>query len=171
MKTLLAIVALLALQEAEGTYTDEERGFSIAIPAGWSVTRGTDKARALVLRAPLVPRTGSTCIIAVQDPMKAVFDGQVTLDQFLEEVKKQYPKKFSDYEFVKADKGKDGENPTLALTYRYTSGGNKIGQLQVLVWTKTQHYSLSWGCLADQFDSQRELFEKGAKTFKPGVKK
>jgi hypothetical protein len=169
---MIGVVALLwALQETEGTYTDEERGFSITIPKGWSVTRGTDRSKALILRAPPEARTGSTCIITLQDSMKAVFDGQVTLDQFLEEVKKQYPKKFADFEFGKAEKGKDGENPTLALTYRYTNSGQKIGQLQMLVWTRTQHWSLSFGCLADQYESQREFFERTSKSFKPGVKK
>ena len=171
MKIVACLALLVVLQEVEGTYLDEERGFSIVIPKGWSLTRGTDRSKALVLRAPPEARTGSTCIITLQDPMKAVYDGQVTLDQFLDEVKKQYPKKFTEFEFLKAEKGKDGENPTLALTYRYTNSGQRIGQFQMLVWTKTQHWSLSWGCLADQYESQRELFERVAKTFKAGVKK
>ena len=159
------------LQDADSPYSDEERGFSIVVPRGWSIIRSADKNRSLVLRAPAEPRTGATLILAIQDPMKAVTDGSVTLDAFLEEVKKQYPKKFTDFEFVKSEKGKDGENPTLTLYYRYTSGGNRIGQLQYLVWTKANHWSLSWGCLDDAFDKQRDLFEKHSKTFKVGIKK
>ena len=154
MKLLALLPALLVLarQEGEALYTDEEKGFSIPVPAGWAVTHSADRSRYLVLRAPASPRTGSTLILAVQDPMKAVTDGTVTLDGFLEEVKKQYPRKFTDYEFVKAEKGKDGDgNLTLAISYRYTSGGNKIGQYQHLVWTRTAHWSLSWGCLDEAF--------------------
>ena len=165
---LIPIVLTLFRQEGEALYTDEEKGFSIPVPKGWSITRSADSGKALVLRAPAEPRTGSTLILAAQGPMKAVTDGTVTLDGFLEEVKKQYPKKFTDFEFVKADKGKDGDgNLTLALQYRYASGGNKIGQLQHLVWTRTQHWSLSWGCLDEAFEKQRELFEKYSKAFKP----
>lgn len=169
MKALLLLALLL--QEADGTYTDDERGFSVPLPRGWSVTRSKDSSKYLVMRAPAEPRTGATLILAVQDPMKAVFDGQVTLDQFLEEVKKQYPSKFKDYEFLKAEKGKDGENLTLALTYRYTSGSQKIGQLQYLVWSRSQHWSLSWGCLDEAFEKQRESFEKWSKAFKPAARK
>lgn len=169
MGTLLLLVLLA--QDAESVYTDEERGFSIPIPRGWSVARGKDATKYLVLRAPAEPRTGSTLILAVQDPMKAVFDGQVTLDQFLDEVKKQYPTKFKDFEFVKAEKGKDGENLTLALTYRYTSGGQKIGQYQYLVWSRANHWSLSWGCLAEAFEKERATFEKGSKAFKVTARK
>ena len=170
---LLFAAFLVALrQEGEALYTDEEKGFTIPIPAGWAVTHSADRGKYLVLRAPAAPRTGATLILAVQDPMKAVTDGAVTLDGFLEEVKKQYPKKFTEFEFVKADKGKDGDgNLTLSLQYRYMSGGNKIGQYQHLVWTKTQHWSLSWGCLDEAFEKQRDLFEKVSKAFKPGLKK
>ena len=52
-------------------------------------------------------------------------------------------------EFVKAEKGKDGDALTLDLYYTYMSAGQKIGQLQRLVWTKTAHYSVVFGCLAD----------------------
>lgn len=166
-----AVLGLLALQEGEGLYTDEERGFSVPIPKGWSLTRSKDVSKYLVMRAPAEARSGATLILAVQDPMKAVFDGQVTLDAFLEEVMKQYPKRFAEYEFVKAEKGKDGENLTLDLHYRYNSSGRRIGQLQRLVWTKTQHYSLTFGCLADAFEANRESFEKWAKVFKPAAKK
>jgi len=169
---LFAISVVLRLQEGDVVYTDEERGFSIPIPKGWTATRSTDRNKYLVLRAPAEPRTGSTLILAIQDPMKAVTDGAVTLDAFLEEVKKQYPKKFTDYEFVKAEKGKEGENLTLSLYYRYTSSGKqKVGQLQHLVWSRTQHWSLSWGCLDEVFESQRELFEKHSKAFRPVLKK
>lgn len=169
MKALLLLLAVL--QEADTIYTDDEKGFSVPIPRGWSVTRSKDSMKYLVMRTPAEARTGATLILAVQDPMKAVFDGQVTLDQFLEEVKKQYPAKFKDYEFVKAEKGKDGENLTLALSYRYTSGTQKIGQYQYLVWSRTQHWSLSWGCLGDAFEKERESFEKWSKAFKPAAKK
>ncbi len=171
MRPAFALALALFLQEAESTYTDEERGFSIPIPKGWSVARSKDSSKYLVMRAPAEARTGATLILAIHDPMKAVFDGQVTLDQFLEQVKKQYPSKFTDFEFVKAEKGKEGENPTLALTYRYASSGQKIGQLQFLVWTRAQHYSLTWGCLDDAFEKHREAFEKGSKAFKPAPKK
>ena len=174
MKLLIVLgtVLVLSRQDLDSVYSDEEKGFSIPVPKGWSITRSVDSSKTLVLRAPAEPRTGATLILAAQGPMKAVTDGTVTLDGFLEEVKKQYPKKFTDFEFVKADKGKDGDgNLTLALQYRYTSGGNKIGQLQHLVWTRTQHWSLSWGCLDEAFEKQRDLFEKVSKAFKPGPKK
>ena len=173
MKMLLAAVAILVplLQDGDVLYTDEERGFSIPIPKGWTATRSVDRSKTLVLRAPAEPRTGATLILAIQDPMKAVFDGTITLDTFTEEVKKQYPKRMTDFEWVKAEKGKDGENPTLTLYYRYTSSGQKIGQLQHLVWSRTQHWSLSWGCLDEAFEKQRELFEKHSKAFKPAAKK
>jgi len=166
----LVLLAVL-LRQADATYVDEEHGFSVPIPKGWSVTRSKDLSKALVLRAPAEARTGATMILAIQDPMKAVFEGQVTLDQFLDEVKKQYPKRFTEFEFVKADKGKDGENPTLALYYRYVSSGQKIGQLQYLVWTRSRHWSLSWGCLDDSFEKNRESFEQGSKAFKPAPKR
>jgi len=173
VKLLLALGALLLVrfQDGDVVYTDEERGFSIPIPKGWTATRSTDRNKYLVLRAPAEPRTGSTLILAIQDPMKGVFDGTITLDTFTEEVKKQYPKKFTDFEWVKAEKGKEGENLTLSLYYRYTSSGQKIGQLQHLVWSRAQHWSLSWGCLDEAFEKQRELFEKHSKAFKPGLKK
>jgi len=174
MKLLALLPALLVLarQEGDAVYTDEEKGFSMPIPAGWSVTHSADKSKYLVLRAPATPRTGATLILALADPSKAISDGSITLDTYIEEVKKQYPKKYTDLEFVKSEKGKDGDsNPTVDLTYRYTSGGNKIGQLQHLVWTRTQHWSLSWGCLDEAFEKQRELFEKHSKAFKAGLKK
>ena len=174
MKPAILVLTVLAFfrQEGEALYTDDEKGFAIPVPKGWSITRSADSSKILVLRAPADQRTGSTLILAAQGPMKAVTDGTVTLDGFLEEVKKQYPRKFADFEFVKADKGKDAEgNLTLSLQYRYTSGGNKIGQLQHLVWTRTQHWSLSWGCLDTAFESQRELFEKHSKAFKAALKK
>jgi hypothetical protein len=170
MRLALAL-AFLVFQEGESTYTDEERGFSIPIPRSWSVARSKDSSKYLVMRAPAEARTGATFILAIHDPMKPVFDGQVTLDQFLEEVKKQYPSKFAGFEFVKAEKGKDGENPTLALTYRYASSGQKIGQLQFLVWTRTQHYSLTWGCLDEAYEKNREGFEKWSKAFRPAPRK
>ena len=160
----LAFVLLAAAQEVGPAYTDEERGFSVAIPKGWSATRSKDLNRYLVLRAPEEARSGATLVLAAREPMKAVFDGQVTLDGFLEEVKKQYPKKFADFEFVKAEKGKEGENPTLSLYYRYTSAGQKIGQLQHLVWSRNGHWSLSWGCLDTAFEANRELFERGSRS-------
>lgn len=173
MKLLLALGTLLLVrfQDGDVLYTDEERGFSIPIPKGWTASRSADRNKYLVLRAPAEPRTGSTLILAIQDPMKGVFDGTITLDTFIEEVKKQYPKKFTDFEWVKAEKGKEGENLTLSLYYRYTSAGQKIGQLQHLVWTRAQHWWLTWGCLDEAFEKQRELFEKHSKAFKPGPKK
>jgi hypothetical protein len=168
---LHAICILATAQEVDATYTDEERGFSVLLPQGWSATRAKDVNRHLVLHAPADARSGATLVLAVREPMKAVFDGQLTLDAFLDEVKKQYPKKFADFEFVKAEKGREGENPTLTLVYRYTSAGQKIGQLQHLVWSRGQHWSLSWGCLDAVFEQNRELFERGSKSFrvkKPG---
>lgn len=135
------------------------------------MTRTKDVNRHLVLQAPAEARSGATLVLAVREPMKAVFDGLVTLDAFLEEAKKQYPKKFADFEFVKAEKGKDGESLTLTLVYRYTSAGQKIGQLQHLVWTRTQHWSLSWGCLDSAFEQNRELFERGSRSFRTVPKK
>lgn len=167
---LLLLLPLL-MQDVEGVYTDEAYGISAPIPKGWSVTRSADRNKAVTMRAPAEARTGATFILAVAEPMPDVTSGRVTLDKFLEEVQKQYPLKFKEYEFVKAEKGKDGENLTLDLTYRYTSSGNKIGQLQRLVWTKTQHYSLTWGCLADAFEANRESFEKWSRAFKPATKK
>jgi hypothetical protein len=166
-----AVLGLLALQEGEGLYTDEERGFSVPIPKGWSLTRSKDVSKYLVMRAPAEARSGATLILAVQDPMKAVFDGQVTLDAFLEEVMKQYPKRFAEYEFVKAEKGKEGENPTLSLYYKYTSSGQRIAQLQHLVWSRAQHWSLSWGCLDSAFEPNRGLFERASKAFRPAPRK
>lgn len=165
------VVSALARQDAESTYTDEERGFSVPIPKGWSAVRSADRSKYLVLRSPPELRTGATLILTIQDPMKAVNDGLVTLDQFIDEVKKQLPKRYSDFEFVKADKGKDGENLTLSLYYRYSSSGQKIQQLQYLIWTKTQHWSLSWGCLDEAFEKNRDLFERCSKAFKPSLKK
>ena len=160
----MAALLLLLLQDA--VYADDEKGFSAVIPPGWSVTRGKDALRYLVMTAPS-GKSGAQCVLAVQPPMKAVTDGQVSLDAFLEEVKKGYPKKFTDFEFGKAEKGKDGDALVLSLYYTYTSGGNRIGQLQRLVWTKTQHWSLSFGCLADGFEGLRPDFEKYAQGFKP----
>ena len=169
---IAALAFWLLAQEAEGVYTDEERGFSMPIPKGWSVTRSADRAKALTMRPPAEAHPQSTCVVAVQDAMKAVTDGQVTLDRFLEEVKKEYPKKFVDFEFVKAEKGKDGENLTLSLVYKYTSGGQqKIQQFQHLVWTKTAHVSVVFGCRVDAFDGQLDFFEKHAKAFKALPKK
>ena len=162
----MTILLLATLLQEGAVYIDEEKGYAAAIPAGWSVTRGKDPNRQLVMQAP-AGQAGATFVLAVQPPMKAVSDGQVTLDVFLEEVKKAYPKKFTDFEFVKAEKGKEGENLTLSLTYKYTSAGNKIGQLQKLIWTKTQHWSLSFGCLADAFEQHAPAFEKHAVAFKP----
>jgi hypothetical protein len=167
---LLLLAALLG-QDAEGVFTDDAYGFSIAIPKGWSVARSADKNRAVTMRAPAEARTGATLIVAQAEPMPDVTSGRVTLDRFLEEVQKQYPSKFKDYEFVKAEKGKDGDHLVLDLTYRYTSSGQKIGQLQRLVWTRTHHWSLTWGCLADAFEVNRETFERGSKSFKPSAKK
>ena len=166
MLTMLGLA--LAVQEA--TFSDEEKGFTAAIPPGWSVTRGKEATRHLVLTAP-AGQAGSTCVIAVQPPMKAVTDGQVSLDAFLDEVKKAYPKKFAGFEFAKAEKGKDGDALILDLYYTYMSAGQKIGQLQRLVWTKTQHYSIVFGCLADAFESKKADFETYAKAFKAGPKK
>jgi hypothetical protein len=164
------MIAPLLLAVLAQDYVDEEKGFSAPIPPGWSVTRGKDANRYLVMHAPS-GHGGATFVLAVQPPMKAVSDGQVTLDAFVEEVKKGYPKKFTDFEFGKAEKGKDGDALTLNLTYTYASGGNRIGQLQRLIWTKTQHWSLTFGCLADAFEAQRPAFEKHAAAFKPGAKK
>src|SRR5436190_4011862 len=101
MKLLALLSALLVIlrQEGESVYTDEEKGFSIPVPKGWSITRSVDRSKCLILRAPAEARSGATLILAIADPMKAVTDGLVSLDAFLEEVKKQYPKKFSDFEF------------------------------------------------------------------------
>jgi hypothetical protein len=167
---LLVFLAILA-QDTEGTYTDEAYGISAAIPKGWSVTRSADKNKAVTMRAPAEARTGATFVLAIAEPMPDVTSGRVTLDKFLEEVQKQYPTRFKEYEFARAEKGKDGENLTLDLHYRYNSSGRRIGQLQRLVWTKTQHYSLTFGCLADAFEANRESFEKWAKVFKPAAKK
>lgn len=167
----LFLLAAHLLQETEGVYIDEAYGITAPIPKGWSVTRSADRNKALTMRAPAEARTGATFILVIAEPMPDVTAGRVTLDRFLEEVQKQYPVKFKDYEFVKAEKGKDGENLVLDLTYRYMSSGQKIGQLQRLVWTKTQHYSLTWGCLADAFEANRESFEKWSKAFKPLIKK
>jgi hypothetical protein len=167
---LLLLLTLLA-QDAEGVYTDEAYGITAAIPKGWTVTRSADKNKALTMRAPAEARTGATFILVIAEPMPDVTSGRVTLDKFLEEVQKQYPAKFKEYEFGKAEKGKDGENLTLDLYYRYNSSGQKIGQLQRLVWTKTQHYSLTFGCLADAFEANRESFERWAKAFKPAPRK
>lgn len=168
---LLWACLLPALQEAEPTYTDEERGFSIPIPKGWSVTRPTDKNATLILKAPAEARTGATCLVHLQDAQKDVFEGKISLETYLEEVKKQYPKRFQDFEWVRSEKGKDGENPTLSLIYRYTNSGQKIEQLQHLIWTRNQHYSLSWGCLNGAFEKNRDLFEKASRAFKPLPKK
>jgi hypothetical protein len=162
----LLLPLLLLLQEADGVYTDEILGISTPLPRGWSVTRSPDKSKAVVMRAPAEAKSGATFILVVAEAMPDVASGRVTLDAFLEAVQKQYPSKFKDYEFVKAEKGKDGENLTLDLYYRYTSSGQKIGQLQRLVWTRTNHYSLTWGCLADAFEANRASFEKWAKAFK-----
>jgi hypothetical protein len=172
MKLIVVLGALVAClaQDSEASYTDEEKGFSIPIPKGWSVTRSADRTKYLVLRAPPEQRTGAMLILAIYDPMKAVNDGSISLDTFVDEVKKNYPKRYTDFEFVKAEKGKDGDNLTLFLQYRYFTG-QKIGQLQYLVWTKTQHWSLSWGCLDEAFEKNRELFEKASKAFKPLPKK
>jgi hypothetical protein len=164
------LTALLLALAQEAVYVDDEKGFSAALPPGWSATRGKEAARTLVLTAPS-GQAGATCVIAVQPPMKAVTDGQVTLDAFLEEVKKGYPKKFAEFQFVKAEKGKDGDALILDLYYTYTSGGQKIGQLQRLVWTRTQHFSVVFGCLADAFEKQRPDFEKYARAFKAGPRK
>jgi hypothetical protein len=158
----MMLALLLALQD----YVDEEKGFSAPIPPGWSVTRGKELSRYLVMREPS-GAAGATFVLAIQPPMKAVSDGQVTLDAFVEDVKKGYAKRFTDFEFGKAEKGKDGDALTLNLTYGYTSGGNKIGQLQRLIWTKTQHWSLTYGCLAEAFEARRPEFEKHALAFKP----
>lgn len=166
----MMLYMLAALLQDGAVYVDEEKGYTAAIPAGWSLTRGKDPNRQLVMHAP-AGQAGATFVLAVQPPMKAVSEGQVTLDAFLEEVKKAYPKKFTDFEFVKAEKGKDGEHLTLSLTYRYTSAGNRIGQLQKLIWTKTQHWSLSFGCLAEAFEQHAPAFEKHAAAFKPAVAK
>lgn len=164
---ILAVFVLYCRQEAESSYTDEERGFSIPVPRGWSITRSADRSKCLTLRSPAEARTGAMLILALQDPMKAVVDGSVSLDAFIEEVKKQYPKKFSEFEWVKAEKGKEGDNLTLTLYYRYTTSGRKLGQLQHLVWTQSSHWSLSWGCLEEAFEKQKETFERCSKAFKP----
>ena len=164
---LLAAIVALGRQDAESVYTDEEKGFSIPIPKGWSVTRSAERSKTLVLRAPAEARTGATLILAIQDPMKAIVDGSLSLDAFLEEVKKQYPKKFSEFEWVKSEKGKEGDNLTLTLYYKYTNSGNRIGQLQHLVWTRANHWSLSWGCMDDAFEKQKETFERCSKAFRP----
>jgi hypothetical protein len=164
---LLAALGALGRQDVDSIYTDEERGFSIPVPQGWSMTRTADRGKSLILRAPADARTGATLILAIQDPMKAVFDGTITLDTFLEEVKKQYPKKFTEFEWVKSEKGKDGENPTLTLYYKYTTSGSRISQMQHLVWTRGNHWSLSWGCLDDAFEKQKETFGRCSKAFKP----
>jgi hypothetical protein len=167
---LLILLALL-VQDGEGVYIDEAYGITATIPKGWSVTRSADRNKALTMRAPAEARTGATFVLAIAEPMPDVMSGRVTLDKFLEEVQKQYPTKFKEYEFAGAEKGKDGEHLTLDLYYRYNSSGQRIGQLQRLVWTKTQHYSLTFGCLADAFEANRESFEKWAKTFKPAPRK
>ena len=165
---MVGLLLLGLLQDA--VYTDDEKGFSAAIPPGWSVARGKDVMRYVTMTAP-AGQSGATCVIAVQPPMKAVTDGQVTLDGFTEEIKKAYPKKFTDFAFVKAEKGKDGDALTLDLYYTYMSAGQKIGQLQRLVWTKTAHYSLVFGCLADGFEKLKPDFEKHARAFKAPPKK
>jgi hypothetical protein len=164
---LLAAFAALCRQEPESLYTDEEKGFSLPIPRGWSVTRSADRGKLLTLRAPAETRSGATLILAVQDPMKAIVDGSLSLDAYIEEVKKQYPKKFADFEWVKTEKGKEGENPTVTLTYRYTSSGARICQLQHLVWTRGNHWSLSWGCVDEAFEKQKDAFERCSKAFRP----
>jgi hypothetical protein len=163
---LIALVASFR-QDAESVYTDEEKGFSIPIPKGWSLNRSADPSKCLVLRAPAETRSGATLILAVQDPMKAIADGTLSLDVFVEEVKKQYPKKFTEFEWINAVKGKEGDTVTLTLYYRYKSGASRIGQLQHLVWTRGNHYSLSWGCLDDAFEKQKETFERCSKAFRP----
>jgi hypothetical protein len=169
---LLPLLGAFLAQESEGTYTDEERGFSIPIPKGWSVIRAADKSPCLSMKAPPETRTGATLILHIQDPQKEVAEGTLTLDKVLEEAKKQYAKRFQDFEWDHAEKGKDGDIPTLTIYYRYTYQGQKIGQLQHLLWTRKQHYSLSWGCRADAFEANRETFEKCSKAFKllPGKK-
>ncbi|HXX93904.1 MAG TPA: hypothetical protein VEN81_09735 [Planctomycetota bacterium] len=173
---MLRAIGVLALvfcrQEADATYTDEEKGFSMTIPAGWSMTRSSEKSRYLLLRAPAGTRSGAMLILAISEPSKGISDGSITLDTYIEEMKKQYPKKFMEFEFVKAEKGKDpDQNPMVDLTYRYTNGGNRIGQLQHVLWTRTQSWSLSWGCLDDGFEKNRELFDRISRTFKPLPKK
>jgi hypothetical protein len=163
---LIAVVASVQ-QDAESLYTDEEKGFSIPIPKGWSATRSAEPGKSLILRAPAETRSGATLILAVQDPMKAIADGSLSLDVFIEEVKKQYPKKFTDFEWIKSVKGKEGDNFTLTLYYRYSSGVSRICQLQHLVWTRANHWSLSWGCLDDAFEKHKETFERCSKAFRP----
>lgn len=161
------LALLLALAQ---DYVDEEKGFTAPIPPGWSVTRGKEASRYLVMREPS-GSAGATFVLAIQPPMKAVSEGQVTLDAFVEEVKKGYAKRFTDFEFGRAEKGKDGDALTLDLYYSYTSAGHKIGQLQRLIWTKTQHWSLTFGCLSDAFEARRPEFEKHARGFRAGPRK
>ena len=123
------------------------------------------------MKAPVRDRSGGTLILQVSPAQKAVVNGTVTLDRYLEEVKKQYPSRFEDFEWVKTEKGKQGENLTLALTYKYSTSGQTVEQLQFLVWTEDHHYSLSWGCLASRFQQNRKLFEKVSGAFKPDEKK
>jgi len=82
------------------------------------VTRSADRSKILSLRAPADARTGATLILAIQEPMKAIVDGTLSLDAYIDEVKKQYPKRFPDFEWIKSEKGKEGDNLTLTLYYR-----------------------------------------------------
>lgn len=171
VKLLAAALIAFGLQDLDAAYVDEERDFSIPIPKGWSVVRASDKSACLSMRAPAQDRTGAQFMLHILDPQKDVFDGTIKLDAVIDEQKKKFPKRFQDFKWGKAEKGKDGDTLTLAVTYRYTNGGQKIGQLQYLLWTRKHHYSLTWGCAADGFEQNRETFEKASKAFKPSVKK
>ena len=172
MRLAMLVLALACgVQSSQKTYTDEKHGFSIPVPKGWTVTAPSETDPRLIMRAPARDRSGGTLIVEVLDPQSAVNDGSVTLDRFLEEVKKQYPTRFQEFEWIGSEKGKKGKNPTLALYYRYGSSGQTVGQLQYLVWTKRHHYSLTWGCLASKFKQSRKLFEKSCEGFTPDAKR
>jgi hypothetical protein len=170
MKLLLAFAFLSAwaAQEKDSLFTDDEKGYSILIPQGWSVTR-LKETKCLKMTAN--DKTGANFVLNLDDADADYVAGKLTGDSFIGQLKEAYPKQFEGFELVSADSSKAGDDLTVTLDAKLTSSGIPMRMLQKFVFTKTHVCILAWCVAATGWEAHKETFQKGAKSFKLFPKK
>jgi hypothetical protein len=158
---VITALAVAVAMQAESRFVDEVRGYTVPIPAGWSVLIVREQGVSVRLK----PNDGSDAALSlrIRPPMKDLADGSVKPEEFGEKMKQEYLKKYPDYSMNRCEGGKHGDVPCLLIAGSYTKDGKKVVSMQFMVADPANLWVLTATVTADKYDAHKDAFEKIAR--------
>jgi hypothetical protein len=165
--TVLALVcAPLLASEAKQPprYVDRERGFSIALPPGWTQTPITQQDITLTAASPRKRENGTPEANLAVSMTK--FGNKITLEDFYDSVVASLPKQVQDYKQADTGNLSLGTDPGKYVIYTFSAAGTAMKGVSVFSIRGSRAASISCVTTPDLYADYEGTFEEIAGSFK-----